>query len=91
MCIDNNNPELAVFANTVLSLLYKHAPIKRKFICGNNSTFMTKDLRAGIMLRYKLTQIFYRRELMNLNNSEIGKQAFVSSSCKKRKGNTLSN
>ena len=85
MCIDNNNAELAVFANTVLSLLYKHTPIKRKFLRGNNSTFMTKDLRAGIMLRYKLTQIFYKRELMNLNNSKIGKQAIYQRLAKNEK------
>ena len=44
--IDINNAELAEFTNTVLQILGKHAPIKRKFIHGNNSAFMAKELKA---------------------------------------------
>ena len=47
--IDLNNGELVEFTNTVLSVLDKHAPIKRKHIGANNSGFMAKELRAAIM------------------------------------------
>ena len=56
--IDNNDAELVEFTNTVLSILDKHAPIKRKYIRANNSSFMTKELRAAIMQRSKLRQKF---------------------------------
>ena len=56
--IDINNAELAEFTNTVLQLLDKHAPIKRKYIRGNNSAFMAKELKAAIMQRSKLRKKF---------------------------------
>ena len=48
LSIDNYNVDLVEFTNTVLSLLDKHPPIKRKYICANSSAFMTKVLRAAI-------------------------------------------
>ena len=48
LSIDNYNADLVEFTNTVLSLLDKHAPIKRKYIRANSSAFMTKELRAAI-------------------------------------------
>ena len=56
LSVDNNNAELVEFTNTVLSVLDKHAPIKRKYIRANNSAFTTKELRAAIMQRSKLRQ-----------------------------------
>ena len=44
MSIDINSAELVEFTNTVLSILDKHAPIKRKYTCANNSALMTKNL-----------------------------------------------
>ena len=58
--IDISNAELVEFTNTVLSILDKHAPIKRKYIRANNSAFMTKELRAAIMQRSKLRQKFLK-------------------------------
>ena len=52
--IDINNAELAEFSNTVLQILDKHAPIKRKYTRANNSVFMAKELKAAIMQRSKL-------------------------------------
>ena len=48
LSIDNYNVDLVEFTNTVLSLLDKHPPIKRKYIRANSSAFMTKVLRAAI-------------------------------------------
>ena len=37
-----NNAELVEFTNTALSILNKHAPIKRKYIRANNPAFMKR-------------------------------------------------
>ena len=39
------------------SLLDKHAPLKKKFVRGNQATYMTKQLRKAIMRRSKLESI----------------------------------
>ena len=70
-------------------ILYLHVPIKRKYIRGNNSTLMTKDLRARIMQIPKHTQHFCKRDLMTLNSSKIGNKVFVSTFYKKRKKQCL--
>ena len=36
-------------------LINKHAPLKTKFLRGNNAPFMTKQLRKAIMNRSRLT------------------------------------
>ena len=60
LSIDINNTELIGFTNTVLSILDKHATIKRKYIRAKNSALMTKELRAAVMQRSKLTQKFLK-------------------------------
>ena len=60
LSIDINNTELIGFTNTALSILDKHAPIKRKYIRPKNSALMTKELRAAVMQRSKLTQKFLK-------------------------------
>ena len=57
---DINNAELVEFTNTVLSILNKHAPMKRRYIRANKSAFLTKDLGAAIMQRSKLRQKFLK-------------------------------
>ena len=58
--IDLNNAELAEFHNEFLSVLNKHAPIKYKYIRANNSSYMTKSLRKGIMLCSRLRNKFLK-------------------------------
>ena len=58
--IDINNAEFVELTSTVLAVLDRHAPIKRKYIHANNSAFMTKELRAAIMQRSKLWQKFLK-------------------------------
>ena len=48
------------FTSTVLAVLDKHAPMKRKYIHANNSAFMTKELRAAIMQKSKLRHKFLK-------------------------------
>ena len=63
LSIDNNNAELVEF--TVLSILSKHKPIKRKYIRANNSAFITKELRAAIMQKSKLREKFLKERTNN--------------------------
>ena len=60
MSIDIINAGLVEFISTVLSVLDKHATIKRKYIRANNSAFMTKELKVAIMQRSKLRQKFLK-------------------------------
>ena len=53
------------FTQIVMELLNKHCPIKFKYIRGNDSPFMTKELRKAIMQRSKL-----RNRLNKLNTIE---------------------
>ena len=59
--IDINNAELVELTSTLLSVLNKHAPIKRKYIRANNSAFMTKELRAVIMQMSNLRLKFLKK------------------------------
>ena len=63
--IDINNVEMVEFTSTVLLVLDKHAPIKRKYIRANNSTFMIEELRTAIMQRSKLRRIFLKERTNN--------------------------
>ena len=58
--IDISNTDVVAFTNIVLSILDKHAPIKRKYIRTNNSASMTKELRAATMQKSKLRQKFLK-------------------------------
>ena len=46
---DVNNAELVEFMNTALSIVDKHAPMKRKHIRSDSYVLMTKELIAAIM------------------------------------------
>ena len=69
--MDINNAELEEFTNTFLSVLDKHAPMKRKYIRANNSTFMTKELRAAIMQRSKLRKKFLKERTSDSNEKGL--------------------
>ena len=86
--IDINNAEMVEFTSTVLSVLDKHAHIKRKYIGAKNSTFMTKEVRAAIMQRSKLRRKFLKERTNNskhLYNRQ--KKLCVSLLRKTKKGN----
>ena len=71
--IDLNNVELAEFHNKFLSVLNKHAPIKYKYIRGNNSSFMNKSLRKEILLCSRLCNKFLKtktKESKHLYNKQ---------------------
>ena len=46
--------EYEIFSRTFLKILDKYAPLKKKYLRANHSTFMTKKVRKAIMIRSKL-------------------------------------
>ena len=52
------NISYEVFEDTYLRILNDHAPLKQKYIRGNDQPFMTKNMRKAIMLRTKLRNIY---------------------------------
>ena len=55
----NNN---AFFRKTIFRIFNKHAPIKEKCLCGNETPFMTNKLHVAIMKRSRLKNKFLREK-----------------------------
>ena len=60
MKTDINNAALKEFNEIFLEVLDKHAPRKQKYVRANNSNFITKAFRKGIMHRSRLCNEFLR-------------------------------
>ena len=45
------------FTKIFIETLSKHVSIKKKYVCANHVTFVTKDLWKAIMLRSRLRNI----------------------------------
>ena len=52
------NDAYSAFSSTATNLLNELAPFKTKIVRYNNKTFITKELRNGIMKRSKLKSLF---------------------------------
>ena len=52
--------EYSDFQSTFTWVLHNHAPIKKKILCFNNSSFMTKTLKKAIMHRSKFKNIYIK-------------------------------
>ena len=63
------------FEEAFLSLLIKHALLKKKILRHNNGPFMTNELRKEIMKRSKLKNKYNKREIAKtgpfIKNKEI--------------------
>ena len=55
-----NNNTYHAFEDTYLRILNNHAPLKQKYIRGNDQPFMNKTMRKAIMIRTKLRNIHLR-------------------------------
>ena len=53
---DFNNIDYDNFIKTFLTVLDKHAPIKKKYLRANHANFVTKQLRKAINENIKITQ-----------------------------------
>ena len=65
---DINNIHYQEFDNTVVDILNRHAPIKRKYIRANEAPFMNKEYKSAIMVRSKLR---------NKYNKELSTQSLI--------------
>ena len=57
---DINSIDYDNFIKTFLTVLDKHAPIKKKYLRANHANFVTKQLRKAIMKRSKLRNDFLK-------------------------------
>ena len=57
---DFNNIDYDNFIKTFVTVLDKHAPIKKKYLRANHANFVTKQLRKAIMKRSKLRKDFLK-------------------------------
>ena len=48
------------FLNIFIDILYKHVPMKQKYLRAKQGRFMTKDLHKAIMKRSRLRNKFLR-------------------------------
>ena len=55
---DINNIDYDNFIKTLLTILDKHAPIKKKYLRANHANFVARQLRKAIMKRSKLRNDF---------------------------------
>ena len=58
----NNNDELEKFCKTTMDTLNSFAPIKKKYSCGNQMPFMTKNLSKEIMARSRLRNRYLKHK-----------------------------
>ena len=47
---------------TLIEILNKHAPVKKKFVRTNQATYMTKALRKAIMRRSELETKYFKQK-----------------------------
>ena len=73
------------FENIFLSVLNKHAPMKRKTIRANQVPYMTKTLRKSIMKRSELETKFHRFKTVSNQNAFKKQRNYVSKLYKKER------
>ena len=62
ICYDTSDTAINSLSNILIELLDRHAPIKRKFVRGNHSRFMNKELSKAIMKRSKLKSRYLKNK-----------------------------
>ena len=60
--------EYDILLRKFLEILDKYAPMKKKYFRANHATFMTKEVRKGIMIRSKLRNKFLKDKNEQLRN-----------------------
>ena len=53
---------LDIFVNTVLKVLSKNAPVKRRYLRANEARFMNKVLKKAITKRPQLRNVFQKKK-----------------------------
>ena len=60
-----NYTDLRTFKETVFNIFNKYASIKRKYLCGNETPFMTKELHKEIIKRSRVRNKFLKNSTGN--------------------------
>ena len=67
---DPSTTDYAIFKDTIINSLNRHAPLKRKYLRANHLTFITKELSKAITQRSKLRNLYLETEL-GIRSKEI--------------------
>ena len=73
------------------NIFNRMAPLKQKFICANNSNFMTKGLRKAMMHRSKLKNKFYKLKTVSAHTEYRKQRNLCTYLLKKAKNNITVN
>ena len=63
-----------LFQSTKLNTLNKQAPVKKKYIGNNQSTFVTKEIRKAIIIRSHLLNKFRKEKTRKRRMPKINKE-----------------
>ena len=74
------------FNQIFLNVLDKHAPMKRKLLKANHSSYISKPLRKAIIRRSRLNKVYYKNKSEKSFNTYTTQKNF----CIKKKGNDFS-
>ena len=77
------------FESVFLNLLNKHAPLKKKFVRGNQATYMTKQLRKAIMRLSELESKFLKIALLKIKLNSKNKRVFVANFITKNENSSV--
>ena len=77
------------FTSSCNIILNKQAPQKKKYVRGNQSTFMNKDLSKAIMKRTKLRNIFLKNRTEKIEIIILSRETYVLHFCEKVKENFM--
>ena len=80
---DLGNIEYQHFLNIFIDILNKHAPLKQKYLRGNQGRFMTKDPHKAIMKHSRL-KIKFLRDRTDVSREEYKKQRYLCVSLSKK-------
>ena len=67
---DPSTMDYAIFKDTIINSLNRHAPLKRKYLRANHLTFIMKELSKAITQRSKLRNLYLETEL-GIRSKEI--------------------
>ena len=77
------------FESVFLNLLNKHTPLKKKFVRGNQATYMTKQLRKAIMRLSELESKFLKIALLKIELNSKNKRVFVANFITKNENSSV--
>ena len=79
------NIRLDIFGDTVLKVLSKNSPIKKRYVRANEAPFMNKVLKNAIMKRSQLRNVFLKKKKhLKVKLHIINKGTFVPASYGKK-------